>query len=95
MKFSKEYKKLKYPIFTTIRQDGGYYRECQQVKIETPEQNFWAEIVSIRKIGLEDITNTLALRDADCSVEDIINLFKRFYKEEAGKLILITLMRCE
>ena len=51
-------------------------------------------IVSIRKINLKDITPTIALRDADCSVSDILQLFKRFYKNEADDLIILTLARC-
>lgn len=93
MKFSKDYTKLQYPIFTTIRQNKGYYQEGQKIRIETPTNNFWAEIVAIRQISLYNITPTIALRDADCSVSDIIKLFKKFYDDETDDLILITLMK--
>ena len=93
MKFSKEYKKLNCPIFTTIRQNGGYYNEGQRINVYTPNQEFRAEIVGIRNLSIRDITPTIALRDADCNVEDIIKLFKMFYKDKADDLILITLMK--
>ena len=95
MKFSKEYQKLSYPIFTTIRQNGGYYQEGQRINIDTPEQTFRAEIVGIRYLSIRDITPTMALRDADCSVDEIIKLFKMFYKDKANDLILITLMKMQ
>ena len=92
MKFSSDYSKLAYPIFTTIRHNGGYYSEGQIIKIYTPKEEFRAQIVGIRYIGLKDITETIAKRDADMDVERIIGLFKMFYKEKANDLILITLM---
>lgn len=93
MKFSKEYSKLKYPIFTTIRQDKGYYNLGQIINVETPEQVFKAEVVSLRKMTTNDLTVTMALRDADCSVQSLEELFKRFYKDNVGPLVLITLMK--
>jgi len=93
MKFSKKYTKLSYPIFTTIRQDKGYYKEGYIINVNTPNQNFKAEVVGIRNIGLKDITSTIALRDADCEPGELIELMKKFYKHTANDLILITLMR--
>lgn len=65
MKFSKEYSKLQYPIFTTIRQNKGYYKEGQIISIFTPKQEFKAEIVGIRNLNLTNITKTIAHNDAD------------------------------
>jgi len=93
MKFSKDYKKLEYPIFTTIRHNGGYYNTGQIINVYTPSQEFRAQIVSIREIQLKDITETIAKRDADCSVKEIISLFRMFYKDKTNDLILITLMK--
>jgi len=93
MKFTTEWKKLDYPIFTTIRQDKGYYRVGQRIPIETPSQCFMVEIVSIRKMIQEDITDTMALRDADCTKQEFNALLYKFYKDNVGSLILLTLMK--
>lgn len=93
MKFSKEYSKLQYPIFTTIRQNKGYYKIGQKILITTPNNTFEAEIVSIRNIQLHQISETLAFRDADCTAEDLCTLMKKFYQSNANDLILITLMK--
>jgi len=93
MRFSKNYKKLGYPIFTTIRGNRGYYKEGQTIKVTTPDSCFHAEIVSIRTINLKDITNTIADKDADCSKEALIRLMIKFYKDNADNLILITLIK--
>lgn len=93
MKFTTQWKKLSYPVFTTIRQDKGYYKVGQNIPIETPKESFRAEIVSIREMTQYDITNTIAYRDADCSKEAFDNLLYRFYGNNIGDLILLTLMR--
>ena len=93
MKFSKNYSKLNYNIFTTIRQNKGYYKEAQTIIINTPLNSFYAEIVSIRNIKLKDITKIIAQRDADCSQKELIDLMKLFYKNKADDLISITLMK--
>lgn len=93
MKFTTDWKKLDYPIFTTIRQDKGYYKVGQVINIETPTKKFQAEIVSIREMVQEDITETMALRDADCSKQEFDALLYKFYKDKVGNLIMLTLMR--
>jgi hypothetical protein len=93
MKFTKDWKKLDYPIFTTIRQDKGYYDIGQTINIETPTKKFQAEVVSIRRMTKNDITNTIAYRDADCSKEEFNELLYRFYKNNVGDLIMLILMR--
>lgn len=93
MKFSKEYSKLNYPIFTTIRQNKGFYEVGMDIKIYTPKQQFYAQIVSIRNIALNDITDTIAKRDADCGYLELRQMMKNFYKNKASDLILITLMK--
>jgi hypothetical protein len=93
MKFSKEYSKLAYPIFTTIRHNGGYYKEGQKICVTTPKQQFHAEIVGIRYLTQKDITSTIAFRDADCGSQELFDLMNMFYKGRANDLILITLMK--
>ena len=89
----KEWKKLSNPIFTTIRQDKGYYTVGQVINIQTPKEEFKAEIVSIRKMFENEITETLAQRDADCTREEFFDLLAKFYKGNTGRLILLTLMK--
>jgi len=93
MRFSKEYLKLNWPIFTTIRQNKGFYKIGQIVFVETPTQAFTTEIVSIRSIELKDITETIAKNDAGCSSKYLKELMIKFYKDKANDLILITLMK--
>lgn len=94
MKFSKNYSKLNYPIFTTIRRNNGYYKEGRTIQVNIPNnKSFIADIVGIRYITLKDITETMANRDADCSRKELIELMGTFYKENANDLILITLMK--
>lgn len=94
MKFSKSYKKLYQPVFTTIRKNTGYYKVGQTIQVTVQEKHtFSAEIASIRPIALKDITETMAMRDADCSRKELIELMCLFYKKEANNLILITLMK--
>ena len=89
MKFSKDYTKLDHPIFTTIRQNRGYYKNGQRIKITTPTKQFFAEIVSIRNLKLYDITENIARADADCTKESLIKLMKFYYKDYANDLIII------
>jgi hypothetical protein len=93
MRFSKYYSKLSYPVFTTIRQNKGYYKEGQIINITTPKSKFSAEIVAIRYIKLNDITDTIAKYDADSSKKYLKELMCKFYKDKANDLILITLMK--
>ena len=93
MKFSHHYTKLNYPVFTTIRQNKGYYKIGQRIPIQTPEIEFRAEIVSIRHITKKDITFTMALRDADCHPETLLDTLETWYGELYNDFILITLMK--
>lgn len=95
MKFSHHYTKLDYPIFTTIRQNKSYYKLGQQILIYEPNNIFKAEIVSIRKIIKNEITENIARRDADCSKEILIQKLKTWYGKEYNDFILLTLMKIE
>ena len=92
MKFSKNWSKLFWGTFTTIRKYGDYYKLGYAYPIETPTKTFYAEVVSTRRIKKEDITETIALRDADMSRDDLIKLLERFYGAEFNDFILVTLM---
>ena len=93
MKFSKSYSKLNYPIFTTIRQDKGYYKVGQIINVNTPETSFEAEILAIRELSNADITENMARVDADCSKQKLQGLMNLFYREKAEELILLTLAK--
>lgn len=93
MKFFKQWSKLNYPVFTTIRQNKGYYQPGKVIKIQSPKEEFYAEIISIRYITKDDITPIIAFRDADCTKNELIDLLNKFYKEKSNNLILITLMK--
>ena len=93
MKFSKDYPKLSWNVFTTIRQNKGYYEEGQRIPITTPRGEFWAEIVSIRYLKKEEITDTIADYDAKTSKLALINMLERWYGQTYNDFILITLMR--
>jgi len=91
MKFSKRYTKLDFPVFTTIRKNIGYYRERMLVDVNTPDGKFRAEILSIRSIKKNDITELMAVRDANCSRADLIKMLERWYGTQYDNFILITL----
>lgn len=93
MKFSHSYSKLNYPVFTTIRQNKGYYEVGQRINIYTPELEFQAEIVSIRQIIKRNITFTMAQRDADCHPESLVDTLETWYGKRYDNFILITLMK--
>ena len=93
MKFTHHYSKLDYPVFTTIRQNKGWYKVGQHIAIQEPHGEFQAQIVSIRQITKKDITHVMAQRDADCDTERLIDKLEEWYGELYNDFILITLMK--
>jgi hypothetical protein len=93
MKFTYHYTKLDYPIFTTIRQNKGWYKVGQQILINTPKAEFKAEIAAIRLIKKNNITFTMAQRDADCSANELIEKLEAWYGKTYNDFILITFMK--
>lgn len=91
MKFSKEYNKLSYPVFTTIRQNKGYYKQGQTIKVYTPKQEFMVEILSIVCITKKQMTDTISHLDAECSREYLLSMLERWYGKNADEYILLTL----
>ncbi len=91
MKFSKDYSKLNCRIFTTIRKNLGYYKEGTVISIRTLNDTFSAEILSIRKIQKHNITEIIAMRDAECSKKKLINMLESWYGKSYNDFILITL----
>jgi len=93
MKFSKQYSKLKKPIFTTIRKNTGFYIRNQVVNIETPTEKFKAKIEWIEKITKEELTNRFSKSDADCSKEELIKMLEKWYGKKYNDFIILTLKR--
>ena len=93
MKFSKNYSKLDYPVFTTIRRNIGYYKEGMIISVKTLDENFGVEVLSIRRITKRNITELMAVRDADCSKVELIKMLERWYGTTYNDFILITLGR--
>ena len=96
MKFSKEYSKLSKKRFTTIRKNTRRYKPESIYSIITPKQNFKAKVISRAYIGKEDITDFVALYDADCfhSLE-LIELLEKWYGRDFNDFVLITLERID
>lgn len=89
MKFSKDYTKLDWDKFTTIRLNNGYYKEGKMVKINTPTKDFKAKVVMTEAITKGDITEELAEMDADCSREELIGMLENWYGKKKDDFVLI------
>lgn len=96
MKFSKEYSKLSKKRFTTIRKNTKRYKPGSIYFIVTPKQKFKAKVISRVYIKKEDITDFMALYDADCSHKwELIDLFDKWYGREFNDFVIITLERID
>jgi len=102
--FSKNYTKLGWDLFTTIRLDHGnnYYQAGENVELTLCGAHFhYAIILGVRKITLHEVSEELAILDADTSREGFYYLMKGFYSHKyphiwAGwetPLILLFLMK--
>lgn len=95
MKFSTDYPKLDWKVFTTIRQNRGYYIPGEIIKINTPTKNFKAEVLAIQPIKKQDITFNMAKVDANTTAEGLTKQLIAWYGPEYNDYILITLAKCE
>ena len=94
MKFSKEYSKLTKKRFTTIRKNTRRYKPESIYDIITPKQKFRAKVISREYITKKDITDFIALYDADCFYKrELIELLEKWYGEYFDDFVLITLER--
>lgn len=93
MKFTSEYSKLKKQEFTTIRKNNGYYHIGDVFLVRTPEQRFAVQVVGIKPINKSEITDELALDDADCTVNDLRNKLETWYGKQYDDFILLRLVR--
>ncbi|GAH35588.1 unnamed protein product, partial [marine sediment metagenome] len=90
------YSKLSKKRFTTIRKNTRRYRPEGVYSIITPKQKFKAKVISRVYIKKEDITDFIALYDADCSHKwELIELLDKWYGREFNDFVLITLERID
>ena len=101
--FQKEWSKLQYPVFPTIRLDRGtgYYLFGKKYEVvlgsfEKPTKVLGiAELIGRIPLQLKSISPTLAKVDADCSVFELKNFFTDLYsnnklwKGENTRLLLL------
>lgn len=92
MKFSHQYKKLSWPVFTTIRQNKGYYHAGQTIQIETPNSSFSATIVSVQPIKKANISSEIAWFDAHTTRINLLDMLEKWYSSSYDDYIIITLL---
>lgn len=95
MKFTKEHSKLRNISFTTIRKNTGYYRVGNIYTIITPSERFKARIQSAKPITKADISDSIALADADMSAENLRKMLEKWYGKKYDNFVLFGLMREE
>ncbi len=93
MKFTKEHSKLKNTSFTTIRKNTGYYRLGNTYIVITPSERFKVRVQSAKPIKKADISDSIALADADMSAEDLRKMLKKWYGKKYDDFVLMTLIR--
>lgn len=93
MRFTKEHSKLKNTFFTTIRKNTGYYRLGRTYTIVTPSERFKARVQSAKPIRKADISDSLALVDADISAENLRKMLERWYGKKYDDFVLMRLVR--
>jgi len=91
MKFSENWEKLNWVIFTTIRKNTGRYKLGNVYTMVLPNCKFKARVVGILPIKKKEITNDLAKIDADTTKEGLIHMLEKWYGKKFDDYILITL----
>lgn len=95
IRFSKDYSKLKNPVFTTIRKNTSHYRIGSVHAIKTPSNSFVAKITDSIPLRKTNITEDLAESDADCSREELIGMLEKWYGKEFNDFVLLTLAKAK
>lgn len=93
MIFTREYQKLKNKQFTTIRKNSGYYRWGATYKIKTPTETFKAIVTHFKPITKKEITDKVALADAECSAIELKKMLEKWYGKTYDDFIILTLER--
>lgn len=92
LKFSKDYDKLKYPIFPTWRRYQKH-KKFDIVKVVSPLLSFNAIIVHVIKERFTDISIDLLLLDTapyTKNLGEIISLFNSFYQNSIDPYEVLT-----
>lgn len=105
MRFIKSYRKFAWSLFTTVRLRSTAYRvgktytctvpdgECPTCH-QTKHRQFRAKVIARTDITLDDITDELAQKDADCDAETL-KLSLRFWYGPDAELVLLTLEKVQ
>jgi len=83
IKFSKEYRKLDAPVFSTIRRRDKYPEPDTLIQIKTPTRRFYAFILAKQRLKTREISTALLTYDTD--TVDRFNALKvldSFYKNK-------------
>ena len=91
IRFSSDWEKLGWTIFTTIRKNTGSKKIGQVHTIKTPSRKFKAKVIGLYPIKKEEITDDLAFIDADMTRAGLIRMLETWYGKEFDDYILITL----
>ena len=93
MRFSKNWTKLEQDVFTTIRKKTDYYYVNKLIKIRTPKGDFLAKIIDRKPMKKADITDDIAMKDADCSKEQLISILENWYGKNYDDFIFLTIRK--
>lgn len=93
MKFSKEYSKLSSNEFTTIRKRSRLYRRGTIVHIVTPTQKFDGRVIARLATYKHEITEEMALKDADCTRQELISMLEKWYGKSFDDFVLLKMRR--
>ena len=91
MKFSKNWEKLGWVIFTTIRQNTGRYKLGHSYAMNTPMYKFRAKVIGLYPIKKAEITDELANTDAETTRATLITMLEDWYGKDFDDYVLITL----
>lgn len=95
MKCAKHYSKFSSRLgsFTEIRRNLNDYGVGSLIKITTPRTTFEATVTKRQMIRRPEITEELALADADCSRDELLTNLDEWYGTEVNRFLLLTLER--
>lgn len=91
MKFTKNYEKFGWVIFTSIRKNTGRYKLGNVYTMNTPDGKFKAKVIGLCPIKKKEITNDLASVDAEETKEGLIRMLNDWYGVFFDNYVLITL----
>jgi len=92
MKFSKNYEKLGWVTFTTIRKNTGKYKLGNTYTVDVlGSGKFKARVIGLLPIRKEEITSDLAQADAECTREELVRMLEGWYGPVFDDYVLITL----